>query len=293
VEPTSGIVIRRPKREDFEDETPYFGPGPSSERPFLGAMSAVATIRCKGTSPRDTQRAVEKLIAMLRLFEVASISYSSYQLFGDSLINIVAGQLRHGAHTVVHERGYIRSNDEARLLKFWHTFDPIIPNTFYEFSPTARDYRDMAYERYCAALMNPGSFEERVATAVMALEALFLEERQELGYRLRIRAAKVLGSLREQSVAVRDALGDAYDVRSTFAHGARLSSRERRRLEQRYRGIDGFVPRILNFVRKANIAILLVRRSKEDLIDLIDDALIERSAEDQLRQLLLPVAELV
>jgi len=192
VEPTSGIVLRRPKREDFEEETPYYGPGPSSELSFLRTISAVATISCKGTGAYDAQRAVEKLIVMLRLFEVASVRHLSYQLFGDSLINVVTGRIRSGAREMVHERGYIRSDDEARMLRFWHTLDSAIPSSFYDFGATFRDYRDMAYERYSAALMNPASFEERVASAVMALEALFLKERQELGYRLRVRTAKVL-----------------------------------------------------------------------------------------------------
>jgi hypothetical protein len=52
------------------------------------------------------------------------------------------------------------------------------------------------------------------------------------------------------------------------------------------------VGRTLSFVRKAILASLLVRRTKEEFIDLVDDALIERSADDQLQQLLLPVAEL-
>ncbi len=49
----------------------------------------------------------------------------------------------------------------------------------------------------------------------------------------------------------------------------------------------------LNFVRKAILISLLVTRTKKDLIRLIDDAFIERPAEDQLQQLLLPVSELV
>lgn len=291
VEPIPGIVLRRPKREDFEQEIPYFGPGPGMSS-FVGPISAVATIKRKGTGPQDAQRTAEKLIALLRLFKVASVRYLSYDLFGESLIHFVGGRVTSGARESVHELGFIRSEDGLRLTRFCHTLDAIIPDSFYDTGARAWDYRHMAYERYSAALMNPGSFEERVANGIMSLEALFLEERQELSYRLRLRTAKVLSFLDEKSIAVRDALTDAYDVRSAFAHGARLSSRENRKLELRYESLGGLVGRTLSFVRKAILASLLVRRTKEEFIDLVDDALIERSADDQLRQLLLPVAEL-
>jgi len=92
---------------------------------------------------------------------------------------------------------------------------------------------------------------------------------------------------------VRDAISDAYGVRSAFAHGARLSSGQKSKFENRYGTPDGLVRVTLNFVRKAILISLLVTRTKKDLIRLIDDAFIERPAEDQLQQLLLPVSELV
>ena len=61
----------------------------------------------------------------------------------------------------------------------------------------------------------------------------------------------------------------------------------------RYQSVGGIVPLILIFVRKTIIAILVLRWAKEDLIELIDDALIERSSEDRLRHLLLPLVDVV
>lgn len=127
----------------------------------------------------------------------------------------------------------------------------------------------------------------------MGLEALFLEKHQELVYRLRVRAAKLLGFLSERPTYVRDAISDAYGVRSTFAHGGRLSSRNKMNLEVRCQSVGGIVPLILTFVRKTIIAIPMVRWAKDDLIELIDDAFIERSSEDRLRHLLLPLVDVV
>lgn len=288
-----GIALRRPVREDYERETPDFGLGPPFRSPFLSRMSAIATITREGGGTRDVQRAVEKLLPMLRLFRVASVTYLSYRLFSESLVKFMGGQIVNTVQTVVQERAVIGSSDEPQAQQFWQALEPIIPDTFYEVSASKWDHRDVAYERYSAALANRGSFEERVASAVMALEALFLQERQELGYRLGLRAAKLLSFLQERPVAVRDVLREAYTVRSTFAHGARLSSSERSKLESRYQNAGGLVRYVLDFVRKSILAFLIVPREKRELISLLDDAFIDRSVNEELHQLLLPVLPFV
>jgi hypothetical protein len=151
----------------------------------------------------------------------------------------------------------------------------------------------MAYERYCAALMHPGSAEERVANAIMSLEAILLSEHLELAYKLRVRTAKLLSFLGENAVDVRNTLNDGYRVRSIFAHGARMSANDITRLTSRYRTVEAFVSKILDFARKAILVSALVTVPKDDLIDLIDDALIEKSAEDRLRLQISIVANVV
>jgi hypothetical protein len=256
-------------------------------------MSAIATIRLNATGPQEAQHAVEKLVAILRLFEVASVKYLSYRLWGDSITRFVGGRITANEREAVQEPRFLRAGDEERLARFWRFLAPIIPESFYRFAANRWNYNDVAYERYSVALMSPVSFEERVASAAMALEAILLEESQELTYKLRMRAAKLLSFLREEPIGIRTTVRDAYNVRSTFAHGGRLSFREKSKLENRYQGVGGLARAILNIVRKAILVSLLVARPKRDLIGLIDDALIERTREDELRQLLLPVAELM
>jgi hypothetical protein len=80
LELTPEIMLRRPKREDFEKETPHYGPSLNSGISFDPTISAIATVKRRGTNPRDAQVAVEKLVAMLRLFEVGSVTYLSYHM---------------------------------------------------------------------------------------------------------------------------------------------------------------------------------------------------------------------
>jgi hypothetical protein len=84
-----------------------------------------------------------------------------------------------------------------------------------------RRFRDV-YERH-----NPND-PELILVLAVAFEALFLNDsgdsKSELGYRLRLRAARFLREDLGEREEVFDILRDMYDYRSRIAHGATLSS---------------------------------------------------------------------
>jgi hypothetical protein len=222
VRPAAGIVIRRPTREDLEREVQSFAPFQSTfDSPD---PTAIATIELLGTSARDVQRRIEKLITLLRLFKPASVQYSSYALFSDSVMStFIGGMIRQGRPYATYETAQLQADETRRLSLFFQSMDPILPVSLYDQAGGTADYITIAYERYAAALTRPGFEEELLANAVMGLEALLVREGQEVAYRLRLRAAKLLSCLGEDPIAVSTVLGDAYGVRNIFSHGDRLS----------------------------------------------------------------------
>lgn len=70
---------------------------------------------------------------------------------------------------------------------------------------------------------------DRVLDQMIALEALFLkrEERQELGYRLRMRIAHFAGDTKAERVAVEKLAKKAYSLRSKIAHGEAVQQSDR------------------------------------------------------------------
>src|SRR2546422_822861 len=88
----------------------------------------------------------------------------------------------------------------------------------------------IAHTRYKEALFETPLFENRVATAMMGLEALFLDETQELSYRLSVRVSKTISFLKRDPFEVRETIKDAYSIRSKFAHGNVLTHKDRRKL---------------------------------------------------------------
>jgi len=110
---------------------------------------------------------------------------------------------------------------------------------------------------------------------MMGLEALFLDDDKELSFKLATRVSKIMSFLNHDPFAVRDSMKIAYSIRSTFAHGSLLSSREKRRLEMRYGDLNRIFRVTLDYLRLGILAAFLLPIGKEDMIDLTDDALID------------------
>ena len=141
----------------------------------------------------------------------------------------------------------------------------------------------IAHDRYKEALFDAIVFENRIATAMMGLEALFLLETQELSYRLGTRVSKIMSFLKRNPFEVRDFMKTAYSIRSTFAHGSVLTHKEKKRLEGRYKDMGRILTAILDYLRLGILLSFLTDLSKEELLFLIDDSLIDNKKSIELQ----------
>jgi hypothetical protein len=96
-----------------------------------------------------------------------------------------------GAVRSTSEHYVVGREDTSRLKRFWQSVSHAIPKDIYDFQKQVSPLT-LAYDRYSDALLQNGIAERRIANAVMGLEALLLDEIQELSYRLGMRTAKAL-----------------------------------------------------------------------------------------------------
>jgi len=210
-------------------------------------------------------------------------------MHSESITDVMAsGTLTSGDSMGALEKGLITKEDAPKLKKFWQIMTKTLPRNFYGFGETKLDHTTIAYKRYCDALFQNGVLERRIASAVMGLESLFLKggENQELIYRLSIRIAKIFGLLGYDPYNVKDAVKDAYRVRSLFVHGSHLSYKEKRKLNNKYGNIRDFLLSLLDYLRVSIIIMIFMRKEKEEFLDLIDDSLFDENKEKQLNNLL-------
>jgi hypothetical protein len=278
-----GITLRRPRIQDLEKETPAFFP--ALRQPFLPHPSAYLRIEFLGRAARDTQIKVQHAITILRLFRVGSVTCPSCSMYSDSVTDTMAGgTLTAGGRELALEKYLVTIEDVTKLKKFWETIASHLPSELFEFDQTKADHLTIAYTRYNDALLQNGVIEKRIANTIMGMESLYLKrsETQELAYRLGLRVGKVFRILGFEHREVKKNIADAYRIRNLFAHGSQLSYKEKRKLELRYKDLKNLLLTVLDYLRISIIAAVILRKGKDELIDLVDDSLID----DQMEELL-------
>jgi hypothetical protein len=286
IEPSYGFMIRQPIKEDLEKEVPFYSPIRSYYDP-LSYPSSIASVEFSGRRAQDIQTKIALMIVILKLFRVSSIKYLSYKMYSDSITDIAArGGVFLGSQEQVLETDIIKRDDESKLKIFWGAIEKLLPLSLYNFGEKELTPVCLAYDRYNDALMHNGLLERRIASVVMGLEALLLGETQELKYRLGLRTARVVSFLDDNPQKVKQIVKDAYDIRSKFAHGSRLSYKDIKSLKLKYGDIKNLFLTVIDYLRQLIVVMILIQKSKEEFIDLVDDSLIEREKETLLNNLL-------
>ncbi len=86
----------------------------------------------------------------------------------------------------------------------------------------------------------------------MGLEAILLEgNAREISFRNSLLLAKLLGFSGLGPKEVRETAKMAYEVRSSFAHGSRMSKRHEKKIKERYGGAEEFTSTVLD-LKQAN-----------------------------------------
>jgi hypothetical protein len=284
VELDHSIVLRQTRIEDLEREFPVYG---LMQPMLLPIPSAILNIEFLGRGANEIRRKIWQSIAILRLFKVGSINCIKHRMYSDSLTDVVGGTVSLGGKEITLETYLITEEDVPRLREFWHALSNALPLSFFDSTIAETDYLTIAYNRYCDSLFQNGVLERRIANCVMGLEALFLKssEVQELVYRLSFRMSKLFSLLGYDPYEVKKIVRDAYKVRNIFVHGEHLSYKEKRKIESKYKDIKNFLQPLLEYLRISIIVIMLSRREKDELIDLIDDSFVDKKREEMLNDI--------
>lgn len=289
--PAVGILLRQPTRSDLEKERPHWA---LLSQPHLVHPSAIAELSFQGHHGRDIQLRVEKLTAILRLFKVGSVKHFSYQMNSESLLDTAAyGGIISGGLLVALETSYIKKTDRRKLGAFIRTLNPILPDKFYQFGEGEVLPVTIAFDRYNDALLRVSIVEERIANAIMGLEALLIDDTRELSYRLRTLTAKAMSALGRDPEKVRVLLNDAYRIRSLFTHGEHLTDKERKKFEEKYGEVKTILLEVLDCLRCLIVVSLVSKKTKRELIQLLEDSLLTKQANRDLGGTFAPVKRLV
>ena len=109
-----------------------------------------------------------------------------------------------------------------------------------------------------------------------------------VGFRLRVRCAKILGYFGIAPLKVSTDLKECYQIRSTFLHGHQLTERDKAKLLRKlsYESLDALLLSLFDYLRVAIIFMMFEQIKyatvgKNALITLIDNSLIDNSLIDR------------
>ena len=201
----------------------------------------------------------------------------------------------------------IRDEDVNKAEQFWYRAARLLPPSLYR-TPLSSDNESpiaIAYGYYDTALVGNASLHARTAQAVMGLEALFSQSSLDLSYGLPLRIAGLLRYLNDvvqmkgfSPLAIRETLAAAYCVRSAYAHGNPPNKPSNRKKIEQMGGLKQLLHRTLSYLRASLIVMIAIKKandqkSKEELLNLIDNSLIDEGESQKLQELLKPALELV
>lgn len=144
-------------------------------------------------------------------------------------------------------------------------------------------FLEIAIERFNYATQR-WRIEDRLTDYVTVLEALFLgsEETAELGYRLSLRLATLLGESGDQRIEIRQVFSKAYAQRSKIVHGKKLKPI---RIHGKKFPMEDLAFYLENHARNS-LRIFLSLTTKEiahkEFLDMLDDAIVDPEAKKQL-----------
>lgn len=287
VELDTYMRLRKPTWKDFATEIPkrlhrerepFLIEDPTA---FLYARTVLAEGDDKALFAFEDE--IRKGVTVLRLFRVGAVE----KMWGIRDVNSVTHfePYWYTETTSLGTDKYLIANEDIdSLKKFWSNMKNVnLP--FHEPDKEPNEL-SIAFERYHDSLPE-GVLEKRIFSAIIGLEALYLNpsEQQEMSYRLRMRVGKLLGLIGYNPDEIRRNLTDGYDIRSTYVHGGILKQKGRKKLEEKYGDLNEFSKRIVDYLR-ASIVVLLRRPKKTSLIEKIDASFLDSKKENEVKKLL-------
>jgi len=264
---SDGSVLRPPRDDDRLRAEPSDFASPMDEIEDARCPS-ILELRFRAQPGGLAQAIAERTFRVLRLICPAGISYRKLRMLSPFvLVPMSRGTFyspsRGTPYTWRLERDDVPRVDELRLA-LWEQ----VP----AFSEEPTDPVRIALDRYERALMENGRPEGRILYFVMALEALYSESENEVGYRLKQRAALFADFVDDDALAAARMVRQAYSLRSKYVHGNLPET-----------ATFDLLP-LAELVRKTLIFLLVTRRGKEELIRDLDAGAISESERNHVRK---------
>lgn len=282
IEIDDGCKIKRPEPVDLEYEISYESYSMFDSMMSRHIPSAIMTIEHRAKGQPEMLRKTEKIVAVLRLFKVGSVSTVRTKWNPTSLLQFGGTSYITSPPSTTFKYELIKE-DEKKLQTFYEKIEPKIPIEVIEKGKGETNFITIAFDRYNDSLLKQDIPESRLASAIMCLEALYLkdDERGELAERLSQRTALALNFFNYNPLKVFNILKKSYDIRSRFVHGSKIEKEEQKELMK-------LAEKVIDYARISIVMFLQIQEAieKEKFIRILNNSLLDDNAREKLKKII-------
>jgi len=277
------ISIRRTKVEDVAKEL-ELSTISIHNSPAFYTPSCIIQIKVPTNDFNEIQKLCQKTVCLLMLFDVGSVVWSNINTRKDYVnLSLFGGKLSANKTIYTFNKYVLKDEDISRLKDFFEKFSKILPENMYWTHGVKQDDVLIAYKRYCAALLEEGTIEKRIANIIAGLEKIFIKaDNIEVGYKLKVRVSRFFHFIGFNGIRVKKNILIGYDIRSIYAHGGVLTDEDKSKYAKEYIPLEDLYRELANYLRMSILMMLLSEYTSDMLIQNMEESLLDRKKEDNL-----------
>jgi len=115
----------------------------------------------------------------------------------------------------------------------------------------------------------------------------------ELSYKLTMRCAKAMSSCGVSGELAKRILKAGYSIRSTFAHGSHLDNKARSKYATQFGSLEALANSLADYLRISICSYIILSLKKEDIMNLLDSAMLSADSQASLESLFAPVHQYI
>jgi hypothetical protein len=179
-------------------------------------------------------------------------------------------------------------NDDLidNFIKYFLKMYDIIPDYLYNDNNNIINSNLVAFKCYKKALLYDLSFEEIIVNGTMGLEAIYLNDNKELGFKLSIFISKIMSYIDKDPLYIKEIINLCYEIRSYYVHGQDKKKKIDNKMKRKNITYKELINQLLDYLRISIIISFLLKLSKSDFIIKIENSLIDDNKNNELRDLI-------
>ncbi len=219
---------------------------------------------------RNLKPDVERIITALRLFKQGALGYSTILEYPKIWETSWTSHSISNSERITGGQPYILTEEDIEdFREFWIRFKSLNIQNYPSLDLAIRRF-NFSYDRKLP--------EDKLMDLIIAFEALFLPERDELSYRLALRCAYFLGENAEERTRIFEVIIGAYAIRSRIIHGDHAQSKSINKILRRL-GLGSLTELVIEVEEYLRASIkkfieCLQSKSHKDVITEIDQKII-------------------